>query len=148
MKKYICTIATISLLFACNTPADKKSNSEQNSNSTETTNSSYIEGAYSQARGKTTFSLTFQKDGFVFSNIQSEIYQPSEEGDNIFINYSVAKMVMNNSAIFPQPNFYKYEKHGTNIYINYGESGYYGLDCSNPNELFEINNQKCKWGKK
>ena len=149
MKKYNYLIVIISTLMACNTSADKKSNLEQSNSTIEPTTSTFIEGAYNNKAGEhTTFSLTFQKDGFVYADIHSTIYEGKKEDENIFFNYSVVKMVMNNSTIFPQPNFYKYEKHGTNIYINFGDYGYYGLDCSNPNELCEIENQKCKWTKK
>jgi hypothetical protein len=138
MKLIFLIIPIVTILISCDTIINDKTSEPSTLNSNEISTSTTFEGKY-QIKHKIndvvyhSSYLFFQNDGFVYVNLNKWSY---------FNSFSFKKV---NSDLpdyedeLPCANFYKYEKHGTKIYINLGEYGYYGLDCSNPNELVESN---------
>ena len=136
MKLIFLIIPIVTILISCDTIINDKTSVPSTLNSNEISTSTTFEGKYElkyeidNYYGRLYYSsyLFFQDDGFVYVNL------------NPIPLFSFMKIYSDvNKNELPSANFYKYEKHGSKIYINLGEYGYYGLDCSNPNELVESN---------
>ena len=152
MKLIFLIIPIVTILISCDKILDNKTTVPSTLNSNEIITSTTFEGKYQikhEINGHVYYRhyLFFQNDGFVYVHLNQWFY---------FVSFSFKKVnsdLPDYEVELPCANFYKYEKHGTKIYINLGEYGYYGLDCSNPNELVEFYNpfdsdKKNKWIKK
>ena len=141
MKLIFLIIPIVTILISCDTILDSKTTTESTLNSSEISTSNTFEGKYELNTDAWISYLFFQDDGFVYVHLAG------------FFSFTNTKFDEANRFELPLRNFYKYEKQGSKIYINLGEYGYYGLDCSNPNELLEFYNpfdsdKEYKWIKK
>ena len=142
MKLIFLIIPIVTILISCDTIINDKTTVPSTLNSNEISTSTTFEGKYQiEISDYEVAYLFFQNDGFVYVHL------------NGFFSFTKFNSDLPNKYELPCANFYKYEKNGTKIYINLGGYGYYGLDCSNPNELLEFYNpfdsdKKNKWIKK
>lgn len=153
MKLIFLIIPIVFILISCDTIINDKTSEPSTLNSNEISTSTTFEGKYEidafviDGHVYRRSYLFFQNDGFVYVHLDQF---------SLSVSFSFKKInsdLPDNFDELPSANFYKYEKHGSKIYINLGEYGYYGLDCSNQNELVEFYNsfdsdKKNKWIKK